>query len=454
MKKFVSTLLIATLVTTMLSSCSPSQSINKDDKQGEATQNAKSIEFEVAITSSEAERIEVFEKMYTSFINDFNKENNTNYVLKLSSGQTKDILNTRMTSIDKPDVFSLDSPADAAVYQKEGLLLDLTTYANEYKWEDKLFDWAYKLSMIDNKVYSLPYGYEGMVIWYNKNIMNELGIDPSSLGSLESFESALERASSNGYTPIMLGAQDWPWAQEWYLSIFYSYAGRDLLKSTLQGDNEKGWESEEYYEAVELYKSWHDKGYLADGKSYVLTSDDAINAFSSDKALFKLEGTWAPYWITPLEQEDQDKIGVMLHPPINKYERPHMPIAVGSMWGASAETKHPEISGYFINRLLDEDIQSEFLKIGGDLAPIPLDESIFSDLQATTGHMWKMVNDALANGDYGYTTWAFYPPETRVYLYEGIVNVFEETITIEDYLKEMNKLNKKELESGFVPILP
>jgi raffinose/stachyose/melibiose transport system substrate-binding protein len=68
--------------------------------------------------------------------------------------------------------------------------------------------------------------------------------------------------------------------------------------------------------------------------------------------------------------------------------------------------------------------------------------------------MWMMLNDALARGDYGYTTYAFYPPETRVYIYEGIVNVLENNITVMDYLTQVQTLTDKERGAGAIPFLP
>ncbi len=407
---------------------------------------------EVASSSTAEGNIAVQRQIFGQLIDEYNAANGTAYEVKFVGNQGMDIINTRMSSNDKPDVFLLDSPADVHQYASDGLLLDLSAYAEADGWKDVLFNWAYDLSKSDGKVVTLPYGYEGMVLWYNKNIMKELNLVPEEIDTLAEYEDALRKAQDAGYIPCMLGSQDWPWAQEWYLSILYSYTGRDLVKAAVEG--KASWTDPAFRKTVELYKSWHDKGYLADGKSYVLTSDDAINAFSNDKALFKLEGTWAPYWIVPLDQADQDKIGVMLHPAINDVEKPHMPLAVGGMWVVSADTENPDVSAYLLSGLLRQESQDDYLQQGMDIAPMAIEASRFEGLAPVVENMWSIVNGALANGSFGYTTWAFYPPETRVYLYEGIVNVLEENISIDEYLKEMQRLNEKELAGGFLPVLP
>jgi len=332
--------------------------------------------------------------------------------------------------------------------------MDLSGVAAKDNWKNTLFGWAYSLSQVNGKVMTLPYGYEGMVIWYNKEIMRQLGLDPAKIVDLASFEGALKKASDAGIIPIMLGSQNWPWAQEWYLSILYSYTGRKLVKDTIEGKSGAAWNSEPFRKTVALYKSWHDKGYLADKRSFVLTSDDAINAFVNGKALFKLEGTWAPYWIVPLDASERDKIGVMLHPAIGGAEKPHLPLAVGGMWCVPSTSENKDLAGYILSALLRQGIQKDFLANGMDVAPMKIDEANFEGLTPVVADMWKLVNGALANGSFGYTTWAFYPPETRVYAYEGVVQVLEGKLSVEDYLSQMDKLTKKELAAGFKPVIP
>jgi raffinose/stachyose/melibiose transport system substrate-binding protein len=460
MKKKLVSLGLAVIMlcsTIVLAGCTKSAGTpNGENGTKDEANNNKGVEqvFEISHVATEANQITTLEGLFNGFVEEYNTANGTNYKLKLTPSQSKDIINTRMSSKDKPDIFLLDSPADVAQYVKDDLLLDLTSYAEKSAWNDTLFDWAYNLSKVNNKVYTLPYGYEGIVIWYNKEIMAELGLDAASMDTREEFENALALAKEKGYTPIMLGAQDWPWAQEWYLSILMSYTGRGLLKDVLEGKNDASWTDDRFTQTINMYKEWHDKGYLADGKSYVLTSDDAINAFTNGKALFKLEGTWAPYWIVPLDKEVKDKIGVMLHPAINDTEKPHVPIAVGGMWCVSKDTKSPELAAFILEKLLSQDIQSSFLETGLDVAPIAIDAAEYDVVDPVVKDMWLMLNDALDKGDYGYTTYAFYPPETRVYIYEGIVNVLEGNTTVKEYLEKVQTLTNKEREAGFLPILP
>lgn len=441
MKKILCVLLVFACITGILFAAGASEA-----------KSAQVVEISTNVTEDAS--IEAATAMYEQLISEYNAQNGTNYQLRLLTGQKMDIINTRMSSDDKPDLFIIDSPADVFNYAKDGLLYDLTEYSEKYGWEDKMFDWAYALSISNGQVVTVPFGYEGLVMWYNKAIMKELGLEADKITDLASFEAALQKAQDAGYVPIIFGSQDDPEAQEWYLSIMYSYAGRDLLKETLEGTSETGWLDPRFQNAVELYKSWNDKGYLADGKSYILTSDDTINTFTAGKALFKMEGTWAPWWILSLSEEEQENIGVMLHPAINDTEIPHMPLAIGGNWCVSATTENADICAYILDGSMRQEFQGPMLEGGMDVAPIKIDDEQFQNLPPVVQEMWKMVNGALDEGAFGYATYAFYPPQTRVYSYEGIINVFLNKISIEDYLTEMQRLNQKELAEGFVPIIP
>jgi raffinose/stachyose/melibiose transport system substrate-binding protein len=409
---------------------------------------------EIASNITQANQVESMTKIYQELVDEYNQKNSTDYELKFVTNQGMDIINTRMSSKDKPDIFPVDSPADATRFANDGLLYDLSDYATQYGWDKTIYSWAYDLAQVDGKMMSVPFGYEGIVIWYNKKLMNQLGINPNTIVNLKSFEESLQKAQDSNIIPIILGSQNWPWAQEWYLSILYSYTSRNLLKDTLEGSSELGWTDPRFKDTVELYKSWHEKGYLANGKSYILTSDDAINAFTTDKALFKLEGTWATYWINPLTEEEQANIGVMLHPAINDLEKAHLPLAIGQDWCVSASSENADICAYILNGTMDNKYQGEYLENGCDVAPVKIEENQYKNLSPVVKDMWTMINSALDNNQFGYTTYAFYPPETRVYLYEGIVDVLEGNISTTEYLEQAQKLNTKELANGFTPIIP
>ena len=60
---------------------------------------------------------------------------------------------------------------------------------------------------------------------------------------------------------------------------------------------------------------------------------------------------------------------------------------------------------------------------------------------------------AVAQGNFGYTTWTFWPPATEDYLIHGIEQVWLGQISTDDYLKKMQETFAKEMANGKVPLL-
>jgi raffinose/stachyose/melibiose transport system substrate-binding protein len=57
-------------------------------------------------------------------------------------------------------------------------------------------------------------------------------------------------------------------------------------------------------------------------------------------------------------------------------------------------------------------------------------------------------------GDYGYTTWTFWPPKSDVYIYEEIEKVWSGETTSKEYLQGLQDQFQQELTAGEIPPIP
>ena len=74
-----------------------------------------------------------------------------------------------------PDILDLDGPTDVAEFAKADRVLKLDDYAEKYGWKDMFYDWAYDSCIYNGALYSLPTSFEGMVMYYNMDVMAENG---------------------------------------------------------------------------------------------------------------------------------------------------------------------------------------------------------------------------------------------------------------------------------------
>jgi raffinose/stachyose/melibiose transport system substrate-binding protein len=61
------------------------------------------------------------------------------------------------------------------------------------------------------------------------------------------------------------------------------------------------------------------------------------------------------------------------------------------------------------------------------------------------------LSDATSEGNYGYTTWTFWPPKADVFVYEGMEKVLVGEMEPAEYCGELDRIFKQELEEGEVP---
>lgn len=75
-----------------------------------------------------------------------------------------------------PDVIFINNYY-AKKYIEAGLLEDLTPYFKEELGNSIFFEKAVQNFMLDNKLYAIPRDVSGLVVYYNKNAFDELGLD-------------------------------------------------------------------------------------------------------------------------------------------------------------------------------------------------------------------------------------------------------------------------------------
>lgn len=129
-----------------------------------------------------------------------------------------------------------------------------------------------------------------VVVWYNKDLAKEAGVDPESITTWEEFLTAVSTAKAAGVTPIVVGGKD-----KWPLHFIYSMlairiAGAEGIATAAAGDK-GGFENESFVrvgaELERLAKlEPFQKGYMDSGY------DKATGLFGDGKGLFHIMGNW------------------------------------------------------------------------------------------------------------------------------------------------------------------
>lgn len=350
-----------------------------------------------------------------------------------------------------PDILDLDGPTDVAEFAKTDRVLALDEYAAKYGWQDMFYDWAYDSCFYNEKLYSLPTSFEGMVLYYNMDVMKKNGFEvPETKDELVALMKAMKE---KGIIPISFGNSNYQGAVDWLYSTFTScYAGPDIMRKALTGEVKLA--DPKITASIQTMTDWWNEGWLGDKASQSITNEDMLAFFAEGRAGMMINGTWAANqlnttypdcsWDSEMMPEDP-QIGHIL------------PIATGGGYSINANSKNPELAAEVLNYLFTS-LDRHYTSITeAGYQPYPLkdfDISRISGMDTKMYDQYKLLMDAQANRQIGFCSWTFYPSEMRVYMNENVDSVFLGVLSVDDFVKNAQQYLDKALENGTAPVLP
>jgi raffinose/stachyose/melibiose transport system substrate-binding protein len=142
----------------------------------------------------------------------------------------------------------------------------------------------------DGHIYGLPQQVSEVVLWYNKPLFEQAGVDPASLETWDGFLAAVQTFKDAGITPLAVGAKDkWP-AHFWWSKLVVRLAGQEAFNAARLGEN-GGFTAEPFVKAGEMFLELaalepFQEGFLA------AAYNDASGYFGDGKAAMHLMGDW------------------------------------------------------------------------------------------------------------------------------------------------------------------
>ncbi len=207
-------------------------------------------------------------------------------VQQLDIDTMRTVLQTQLRADDGPDVISWGSgPGSGGALAEAGLLYDLTDAYEENGWE--VYDFARERVTYDGRVYGIPGELETVGLYYNTQVLADLGIEPPR--TLDELRAACTTIAEAGLVPMALGDQEgWPGSH--LLSMALSSAlGAEGMEALLAGEG--SWESPEVVDALTFWQEANTNGWL--GVDPVSVDYDTMTAqYISGEAAMIPTGSW------------------------------------------------------------------------------------------------------------------------------------------------------------------
>jgi raffinose/stachyose/melibiose transport system substrate-binding protein len=356
-----------------------------------------------------------------------------------------------------PDIVQTHGPSFTLELVEAGLLAPLDAYAEQYGWSERFAPWALNVGKVNDQLYGLSSELETMVMWYNKTLFEGNGWQiPVTFEELFALAQQIQDAGIIPFGPAM--AAECAPCLEWYVGVFLNhYAGADKVYEALTG--QRPWTDPAFIEAITQLNEMMQKGWLAGGKDFFFsdTFDTTHAMFGNGEIAMNFEGTWFGNSITDFFGEaagnsnDWDWFAI----PTTFTSDPFYMIGAGSSYSLNANAADKDAAAEVLDSLFSTDTQAKiFEKCGYAPAPLNYEGDVFANSDPRIARIYSSFGEASAKGNVGYTTWSFWPAKTDVYLYEGMAQVYDGQLSVEDYLAEMDRIFQEEFAAGEIPPIP
>jgi raffinose/stachyose/melibiose transport system substrate-binding protein len=198
-------------------------------------------------------------------------------------------LPTLLQSKDRPSMFH--SWGGGVMYEQinAGVCQDITSAISEGGFKDTFYPAGIQNFTYQGKTYGLPNDVGPIVFWYNKELCEKAGVDPTKIKYWDDLIDAVKKFQAAGITPIVAGGKD-KWPLHFYPAmLMMRILGKEGMQAAYEGKN-GGFAGPDVVKAFQLYKDLtalkpFQKSYLAN------TYPESAGTFHDGKTALHLMGT-------------------------------------------------------------------------------------------------------------------------------------------------------------------
>ncbi|AGT33537.1 ABC transporter substrate-binding protein [Geobacillus genomosp. 3] len=388
-KKASAWLALALGVGMALSGCS-SNSSSGDAKQGSQKAEEKLEIFSWWTGAGEEDGLKALIKLFQEKYPDIEVENAA--VAGGAGTNAKAVLASRMQGNDPPSTFQVHGGAELNEgWVAAGKMEPLNDLYEQEGWMDKFPKALIDMVSKDGNIYSVPVNiHRGNVLWYNKKIFADNGLQPPK--TFDEFFQVADQLKAKGITPLALGDKE-PWtATHLFETVLLGTLGAEEYKKLWTG--ELAFDDPNVKQAVETFKKM--LGYINEDHSS-RNWQDAAQLVAEGKAAMYVMGDWTKgYFVNDLKLKVNEDFGYMPTPNTDG-----MFMVITDTFGLPKGVKNPDDVKKFLAVLGSVEGQDAFNPLKGSIpARIDADPSKYDEYGKQTMQDFKTaaLAPSLAHG--------------------------------------------------------
>ncbi|NMD38449.1 MAG: carbohydrate ABC transporter substrate-binding protein [Christensenellaceae bacterium] len=351
-----------------------------------------------------------------------------------------------------PDIVYASGPSYMTVYATEGLVLDISNYAEQYGWKERLLPAMYDACTINGKLYSLPNAILIGGLFYNKELFAEKGWEPPT--TMEEMEAIMDQAIADGMYALAAGNKGWKPCNDHFSSMIINHTiSPSAFYNALMGI--ESFDNPEMIKGIAKSAEWYQKGYLSGNDYLNLESVECVQLIKDKRAaMLMAPSLYVQFADNVFSAEEANLFGFT---PMPSYFTDEMiyDVSMPCNFGISAATPYPDECA----KILDHMMTAEFLKemtVGWPgYWTVPVKDLSSVDTSDMTG-LAKMITDALKvaapeidKGLFALHPSTFFPPATDT-AFQNIDTVWMGVVSPEAFAADVAKELNAEIEDGLI----
>lgn len=377
-------------------------------------------------------------------------ESQDKYELTIEYSNTKDVETpVALAAGQGPDIVFASGPSYVANYAQANLVLDLTPYAEQYGWKDRLLSVAYDVCTLDGKLYSLPGSLLVGGLLYNKDTFAANGWTPPT--TMDELVAILDSAKSKGMYPLGAGNKGWKPNNDHYGGmILSSYVSPSVIYDAFTGKTT--FDDPRIMDAVQVTADWYQKGYLA-GQDYPnMDAGEVMQTLMNGRSAMVAAPSLFFQW---LSEDYGDKIGFVPMP--NNYTTDDVyNVSIACNFAIGANSKVPDEAAKILDHMMTGDFALQMSKGWPAYWVLPVKELPSMDTTSLSG-LGKACLEAVQNaipsidaGRFSYHPATFFPPAT-VTAFEDIDTVWQGVVDVKTFCATVNNELQNDIANKLVP---
>ena len=221
------------------------------------------------------------------------------------------VLQTRLAGGDPPDTWQVHPGYELlGQYVASGYVDPITDLYKSEGWDKVMPAGLVEQMTKDGQIYGVLAGvHRGNGLWYNKKVLDQLGITVGPTMSVDEFFTIAEKVKAGGITPLCVGDTG-------------VWASAQLFENTLLGvigpEKYKGlWDGSVSFDSAEVKQAMETYGKMLDYQNSdhsALSWDQAIQKLMEGTCVFSSMGDWAYGEIVKAKLKDNEDFGWVSHP--------------------------------------------------------------------------------------------------------------------------------------------